>query len=595
MCSISLLTETHSHQGRSFLLGFLEMETDQGSSAIYVTCSKPSEIRLTVPFLNQTFTKHSVPGISTKFDLSSTVRMRGIGVEKKGILLTANTTISVYATNINNVKKGRDVYVIFPTPTLGTQYVVTTYTPMTKSLAGIIALRDNTLVQIKLRIQGDVSYMGKAYRNGDILRIFLNRLETFQLQHTKDLTGTFVVSTGPVVVLGGNVWAKVPVQKQGMSHLCTQLLPVSKWGTRFMASPIVGRTVPIIKGGYFKIVAAFNNTAITIQGKANLTLNAGQNHHFSLGQNEARYINSGKPVMVMQYNQGSSGRVASDPFALMVPPIEQYTNSYNLPIPIRNIAIYTNHISFIASELKSIVFDASKFCKESLTQLSIPGTNFTMYSCKLKKIGATKVIPISHTSQDGRIVAYMVGHSDRNAYGYLGGMEMKNVNCLRLFQDGMTMDSGCDDGIDNNVPNITSCDPELSLSQIPLSSSEYLNGCDVSLDLSRTTQNCEAIVARVYSFGNGTRTIVAKQQIRWQKPRPTITFVTPTDVNESGIPSLATDVRDMSSLCPGDSLKYNYTSSVSENGVKTIQILWTVREACGRVTTAKQRISGKIR
>ena len=572
------------------------MDTDEGTSTIYVTSSTPSEIHLLVPFLNKTFTKHTIPGVSTKIDLSPTVRMRGMNTENKGILLTANTTVSVYATNAK--KRTRDAYVIFPTLTLGTQYVMTTYTPKFKSLAGIIALRDNTLVQIKLRTQGNVSYMGKVYQNGDILRIFLNRLQTFQLQHKKDLTGTFVVSTGPVVVLGGNIRAEVSDRPRDGSHLCTQLLPLSKWGKQFMTSPVAGRDIPI-KVDHFKIVAGFKNTLITIRGKFNFTLNAGQSRNFKLGRKEARYIECSKPVMLMQYNLGSSGLIQSEPFALMVPPIDQYTNSFNLPITVKKERPpFANHLSFIAktSEFKSIVFNVSKFCRSGLEKLPISQTNFTSYSCQIQKLNVATVIPISHTSQDGRIVAYLVGHTDKDGYGYLGGMEMKDLNCMRLFQDGMTMVNGCDGRIDINIANITSCDPKLSVTEIPLSTSEYLNGLDVSHNI--TTQNCEALVTRIYSFNNGTKTVVAKQQIRWEKRRPTIRLAKLTHFDESKLSWLKISVRNMSSLCPGDKLEFNHSSSVRKNGTKTTkttQILWIVREACGRVTTARQRIIGKIR
>ena len=591
--TISLLTEPLNHQGKSFLLGFLEMDVRSGTSAIYVTSNTPSEINITVPLLNRTITKHTSRGVSTRIDLPITIQMRGLARENKGILLTANTTVSVYATNAGRIPRSRntarDVYVIFPTSTLGTQYVVTTYTPITKSLVGIVALRDNTLVQIKLRLRGNISYMGKVYQNGDILRIFLNRLQTFQLQHTKDLTGTFVVSTGPVVVLGGNICAEVPTQISGCSHLSTQLIPVSKWGTRFMTSPIAGRT-----GGedYFRIVAGFDNTTILIPGKPRL--NASQYYEFFLRRAEARYIECSKPVMLMQYNKGSSTNIQSEPFALMVPPIEQYTNSFYLPIPVEyKRPPFSNRISFIAktSEISSIVFETSKFCKENLTSLSIPQSNFTVYSCELKSINVSTVIPIRHTSQGGRIATYMVGHTDNDGYGYLGGMEMKDVNCLRLFPDETTVDNGCNGTIDKNTVNITSCDPTLSIHQVPLYISEYLNGSDVSHNI--VTQNCEALVTRIYSF-NGTNAIVVKQQIRWKKRRPIIRLPTLTHSNEPNISALEIAVRNMSSLCPGDSLESNDSSSVMENGTKIMRILWMVREACGRVTTAKQTIIGKI-
>ena len=515
--------------------------------------------------------------------------MQALNEENKGILLTANTTISVYATNV--IRHSRDVHVIFPTSTLGREYVVSNYKPKVKSLAGIIALQDNTLVQIKLRLQGNITYKDTVYKNGDILKIFLNKLQTFQLQHHEDLTGTFVVSTGPVVVLGGNICAEVPAGNYDCSHLSTQLLPVSKWGMQFITSPIAGRRR---NGDYFRIVAAVDDTDITIHGKINFSLNAGEFREFNLGEKEVRFIDCSKPVALLQYNKGSSGYIQSEPFALMVPSIQQYTNSYYLPIPVKKERPpFLNHIRFIAetAHFSSISFNRTKFCAKKITSLPVPSTNYTVYSCELRKLNVSTVIPISHTSKDGRIVAYLVGHTDKDGYGYLGGMEMRDVNCIRLFTNGFAMGNGCEGRISNDTVNITSCEPM----SIALMTSIYLNGSEISDK--KTIKNCQEITTRTYSFKapNGSKVIAAKQEIQWTKPKPLIRFQTPTHVNQLNLTDVERTVHNMSWLCDGDSLQFNDTSTsvILDNGTQIIERLWIVQEDCGRVTTAKQIIIGK--
>lgn len=582
-----IFIETPNHEGKSFLLAFLEMDNHKDTCAIYVTSSAPSEIHITIPFLNKTITRYATPGTSTPISLSTQLRMQGFGQENKGILLTANTTVSVYATNAR--KSSRDVHVIFPTSTLGNEYVVTTYEPKKKSLAGIIALQDNTLVQIKLRLQENITYMGKVYNNGDILRIFLNRLQTFQLQHHNDLTGTFVVSTGPVAVLGGNICAEVPKKNYDCSHMSAQLVPVSKWGTQFITSPIAGR---MLDGDHFRIVAAFDHTDIIIHGKMNFSLNAGEFKEFKLGETEARFVECSKPVTLLQYNKGSADFIQSDPFVLMVPPVQQYANSYYLPIPVqKETPAFLNHIIFIAKtvEFSSISFDTSKFCKKPIEKLRVASTNYTVYSCELRALNVSTVIPISHTSKGGRVVAYMVGHTDMDGYGYLGGMGMRDVNCLRLFQNGVTKGNGCDG---RNTTKITSCDPTLT----PPITNIYLNGSEISYK--RTTKSCRGVITRTYSFRtpNGSIVIAAKHEIHWTKPKPIIRFQTPTRVSEYNLTDLEKKVPGMSSLCNGDSLQFNDTSTnvIPVNGTRVIERVWKVHEGCGRVTTANQTIIGKI-
>ena len=599
--------ESPDHRGKSFLLGFLEMNNDRGTSTIYVTSSTRAEINITAPHLNKIIKNFTTPGVSTRIDLPPGMRMRGLERENKGVLLTANTTVSVYATNAR--MNSRDVYVIFPTHTLGTEHIVITYTPTIKSLIGIIALRDATLIQIKLRLQGNITYRGTVYKNGDILRIFLNRLQTFQLQYTKDLTGTFLVSTGPVVVLGGNICAKVPVGKAGCSHLATQLLPVSKWGARFITAPTAGRG----KGDVFKIVAGYNGTSISILGKMAFVLNAGDFREFFLKSDEARSINCSKPVMLMQYNKGPLGFIHSQPFAMMVPPIEQYATKYNLPIPVKNIRpAFTNYISIIArtSDLESVAFNTSKYTKTNRTYI-VPFSNYTVYAWELEwTLSVSTVIPISHTSQGVRFATFEVGHTDYDGYGYLGGMEMKDVNCRRLFPTGATIgdmvDNDCDGRIDEEVEDgkdddgdgridedtgsITSCTLNSTMDQHYLPRSEYLIGSE--LNSSITGQNCEALITRTWSLreGNGPAVVIATQKITWTKPKPQIILPTQTNLNLSALEKY---VRTKSSLCPGDSLDFNDSTSVMENGTKLVHRQWILQEKCGRITTANQTIIGR--
>lgn len=45
---------------------------------------------------------------------------------------------------------------------------------------------------------------GKTYHSGDMFDISLNRFETFQIEHSTDLTGTFIESSVPIAAFLGN-------------------------------------------------------------------------------------------------------------------------------------------------------------------------------------------------------------------------------------------------------------------------------------------------------------------------------------------------------------------------------------------------------
>lgn len=559
------------------------------SSSIYVTTEKKAEIYVNIPYLNITMTKYVRRSRSTKIEISKKIQMSGGYREKKGILLTANTTVSVYATNAG--KTSRDTYVLYPTSTLGVEHVVVTYTPKLShtskdsSLVGIIAMYDNTLIQMKLRIQGNLIYDGKTYYNGDVIRIFLNSLETFQLKSKKDLTGTLVISTRPVVVLGGNRCVKIETASY-CSHLATQLIPVSKWGTRFLTSPTPNRDKSI-DGDIFRVVAAFNGTHISI-GSENFTLNSGEYKEFKVQYTDAKLIESSKPAMLIQYNRGSSGRYQSEPFARMLPSIVQYTNSYNLPIPVAYVTPpFSNHLTFIVktSEREVVEFDSERHCREQIESMEIPGTEYSTYTCPLNiSTRVWTVISLRSKSKGVRLLAYIVGHNDFDGYGYSGGMEMNDINKMRLFKYGDEY------GIEEDIINTRGCD--FHHSTVPYIQDEFINGSTIK-NMCKPQNSCTIECKRTYSFKapDASEIIVARQTIRWSKQMPNI--VIPSHVKGRNTSFIEEMVRNMSTMCPGDSLDYEDEHRNLENGTQLINRKWFVREMCGRVTRQNQTILGK--
>ena len=525
--------------------------------------------------------------------------MAGFGKEKKGILITSNVTISVYATNAR--PQSRDVHAVFPSPTLGTEHVAVTFTPQDKSLIGIVASHDNTLVQIRLRFQppaGKVSYHGKTYRDGDVLRVFLNRLETFQVQCRHDLTGTAVISSKPVAVLSGNACARVPSSSDTCSHLAVQVTSVSKWGTRFITTPVPDRN----KHDLFRIVAAYSETLIAIGGKRNFTLNAGEFRQFQLLSTEYRYISSSKPSMLVQFNKGSLGYVSSEPFTLLVPPIEQYGYGYDLAVPVRPPSNFLNFISIVAetTQTQRLLFNTSLLepikSAQKFTWHRIPGTQYSATSALLLYFEYSSSISLSSNSSDSRFAVYVVGHTDKDGYGYLGGMTMADINCERLFAAGaQPLGKDCEETTHGNVEHV---ERTCNLSAVSaVASSVYLKDARFN-DSIATLGDCEKLVIRTWyaRAPNGSAVCTfATQRIRWRKPGVNVTFPADAQVHLHNFSSLDQLKPNLSSLCPLDGINVTYVDRVypRDDDVTLVRRLWIVREDCGRTVTGNQTIIGK--
>lgn len=85
---------------------------------------------------------------------------------------------------------------------------------------------------MKKRLQID----GETYQNGDVLILKLNYLETYQIEHTVDMTGTLIVSSSPIAVFSGNDCN--PVTRQNVcDHMFEELPPTSSIDTAYVVTP----------------------------------------------------------------------------------------------------------------------------------------------------------------------------------------------------------------------------------------------------------------------------------------------------------------------------------------------------------------------
>ena len=97
-------------------------------------------------------------------------------------------------------------FVSFPTDSLGTEYILVTWSSDGEFM--IIGVTDDTIVKITIPTSVSthlaVSYDGNTYINGDVFTVYLDRYQTFHCyQKNGDFTGTTIVANHPVSVLSG--------------------------------------------------------------------------------------------------------------------------------------------------------------------------------------------------------------------------------------------------------------------------------------------------------------------------------------------------------------------------------------------------------
>ena len=376
--------------------------------------------------------------------------------------ITSDEEISVYA--LNQATYTSDAFLVFPTDVLGEYYYILSYNGdgqygrnegRTPSQFAIVASEDGTNVVIK---PSTPTYTKKSKP----YTVVLNQGDVYLVQSAfdmgtgnPDLTGTVVEADKPIAVFSGHQRAKVPITIPSLlpsrDILVEQLQPYKNWGKNAFIIPLVQPyNITAYGNDLFRIIAAKDSTNIFLNGKYITTLNSAE--FFEAPADQTFIVNSNKPISVAQYkktsnNFGSDFNI-SDPYMLIIPPKEQYLNSYRI-ISIKSwdyssskgfFPAFTEHyISLIVPDtaINSIEIDSVKVPANKFKP--IPGSKYYY----LNYPTSAGVHSVTGSAPFG---IYVTGFGEANSYGYLGGM---NFNQLNYRPPQILSSSNCDeiDGI----------------------------------------------------------------------------------------------------------------------------------------------------
>ena len=364
--------------------------------------------------------------------------------------MTAENELVVYGLNI--MPHSTDAFLALPTDIQGTEYYAVSYTVSQHSLVAIVGIYDNTVIYITLRMSKEVPlvYQGAVYRNGDTMIIELDRQQTFQLTHTEDLTGTRIASTQVVSVYSGNECANVPKEFGYCDHLVEMLTPTSTWGRQFVTAPLFSRR----SGHFFRIVASQDDTLVTFHPNDGELLKAGEFMERDVPSDEYKFITATKPCMLMQYSKGAdSDDTDTDPFLIMIPPIEQYGSHYILSTPDRPRQQYFQsyiNVIVLSEHFQGVLVDG-KPAHVTNSFKRIPGTPYSTSAVRVTK----GVHRVDHTSPIITFGAFMYGYAWRDSYGYPGGLRLADITgeCTGVDTPADGMDNDCDRRIDEELKN----------------------------------------------------------------------------------------------------------------------------------------------
>ena len=283
----------------------------------------------------------------------------------KGIRIRSTNPISVCV--LNSKTASTDGYMALPTSSWDKEYIAASYYDCNefKKWPGgfLVVAKEPTDVTILLRGTGkDVgkTLMGRSI--GEKITVWMDAGDVYmvlgngQTRGEFDLTGTSIVATKPVGVIGCHMRTTMPnllVNGNGRNHLVEMLPPVSAWDTLYQTIDLQRESRNNQgKGDVFRVIAKEANTRWTLSyydktskkllGRGGgLLKNAGEfadltqsgspttlTHGFSVWTAD-------KPILVVQYSCSSSwdGDQQLDPFMIVVPAHRNQTSSSMFQVP----------------------------------------------------------------------------------------------------------------------------------------------------------------------------------------------------------------------------------------------------------------------
>ena len=250
-------------------------------------------------------------------------------------------------------------------------------------------------------------------------------METYLFENVSDLTGTVAISNNPVSFFSGHQWTKVPAGVQYRDQLIQQLPDTSTWGTHFLSASFASRD----SGEIYRVLASQPSTTVTFtcstpSQPTNFTLPSnGSWEEITTLDDSFCSIISNKPVLVVQFALGGSHKHRyGDPFMIMVPAIDQYSNNYVIPLfrqfPRNFVTIFVSPEYY---QPEDIYVDDVSLENSNWTAIHCPSDAICGYSAYGTNL-PTRDHHIYHKNTEATFGVIAYGFDEIVSYGYPGGL-----------------------------------------------------------------------------------------------------------------------------------------------------------------------------
>jgi hypothetical protein len=346
-----------------------------------------------------------------------------------------------------------------PVSALGTEYIVAAYPQYTAVGSGYNLVSETTIsaayndTEVTFEMGGDtLSTTAGGLKTGKDTTFTMNKGDVLYFASNgdiQDISGSRITSSKPVGVVSGNQCANVPAGVNSCDFIVEMEIPTYTWGTEYHVTPFFGRK----KNPIIRIFAKEENTTVYRDGqpwfilpRSNRTIN---NSYAERRSNDDAprpvVISADKPIYVVEYNTGQSDdNVSSDPFQLVLTPLEQYQREIVFCTPgakggTNNFKKhYVNLVYQVAADgtlpddLEFAIVNNGQFEWNKMSLFSTdPGRLFSVpvngatYACKQLILPGDGVYRIRANTP---FAAYSYGFSDYDSYGFPAGAALGDIS-----------------------------------------------------------------------------------------------------------------------------------------------------------------------
>ena len=292
-----------------------------------IISSEAGTIQVIIPTLDINTIYSLTPKVTDISIHHPKLRTDAIGIDSKGMQIVSTVAVNIYVVEGDILFGVCKVMQVMPVISSAKLFIVQSYKSdryWCKSHFIIIATEDATDVSITLKtaFPGNVTYSNIVYKDGDIINVTINQLQTFYIYiFANDLSGSLIESNKPIAVFSGADIISIPNTWTSDSNVIeSQMTPVSQWGNVYIIPPIYQARFLV------RVFAFYNATNISLNDKLdldnNFTLNHGEFWETTLYDPQAQplVISSNLAISVVLYG-------ARHPFMLVVPVIHLYSTS----------------------------------------------------------------------------------------------------------------------------------------------------------------------------------------------------------------------------------------------------------------------------